>query len=431
MADETTAGRADVLVIGAGLAGIEASLVLANAGRKVYLVERQAYFGGNVIRSEEVFPNLECATCMIAPKQSDVIENPNIELLTLTEVKEARGEAGAFDVTLLRRARYVSLENCIGCAACFEPCPVSAANDFEGGLSQRKAIYIACAGALPNAPAIDMGRCLRSKGEECTLCRDACMFDAIDYEDKDEERVVKVGAIVVATGYRLSNTGLPAERGPGGLENVYSAFEFERLRASNGPTEGAIQTRDRKEPKSIALVHCVGREEKGYCSQVCCLYLAKFARYAFDKLKGVEVYEFVRETSVPGKDSQRFVEAALQMGIKLVRTTAAPKVSANGAGVKVEYQANGKSESVDVDMAVLASAIEPDPGAADLAKLLGIEMDSFGFFRIAEHEPASATRPGVFIAGCNGGPKDMQTVVIQAQAAAAGVLSLTTGAGDG
>jgi heterodisulfide reductase subunit A len=143
------------------------------------------------------------------------------------------------------------------------------------------------------------------------------------------------------------------------------------------------------------------------------------------------VYEFARETSVPGKDSQRFMEAALQMGIKLVRTTAALKVSANGAGVKIEYQANGKSGSVDVDMAVLASAIEPDPGAADLAKLLGIETDSFGFFRIAEREPASATRPGVFIAGCNGGPKDMQTVVIQAQAAAAGVLRLTTGAGDG
>jgi len=184
MADQTT----DVLVIGAGLAGVEASLVLANAGRKVYLVERQAYFGGNVIKSEEVFPNLECATCMIAPKQSDVIENQNVELLTLTEVKDVRGEAGAFGVTLLRRARYVSLENCIGCAACFEPCPVTAANEFEEGLSQRKAIYVACAGALPNAPAIAMGECLRSKGEECTACRDACMFDAINYEDKDEER---------------------------------------------------------------------------------------------------------------------------------------------------------------------------------------------------------------------------------------------------
>jgi heterodisulfide reductase subunit A len=418
MADQTT----DVLVIGAGLAGIEASLVLANAGRKVYLVERQAYFGGNVIKSEEVFPNLECATCMIAPKQSDVIENPNIELLTLTEVKDVRGEAGAFDVTLLRRARYVSLENCIGCAACFEPCPVTAANDFEEGLSQRKAIYVVCAGALPNAPAIAMDECLRSKGEECTACRDACMFDAINYEDKDEERAVKVGAIVVATGYRLSDAGLPDR-----LENVYNAFEFERLRASNGPTEGEIRTRDGKKPKSVALLHCAGRREKGYCSQVCCRYLAKFARYAFNKLEGVEVHEFIQEVSVPGKDSQRFLETALEKGVKLVRTAATPKVSANGSGVRVEFQANGQSGSVEVDMAVLAPAIEPDSGAAALAELLGIETDSFGFFRTAGREPAAATRPGVFIAGCNSGPKDMQTVVIQAEATAAGVLKMNHG----
>ncbi len=430
MADSTTAEREAVLVIGAGLAGIEASLVLANAGRKVYLVERQAYFGGNVIKSEEVFPNMECATCMIAPKQSDIIENPNIELLTLTEVKDVRGEAGAFDVTLLRRARYVSLQNCIGCGACFEPCPVSAANDFEEGLSQRKAIHVACAGALPNAPAIVMSECLRSKGESCTACRDACMFDAINYEDKDEERKVQVGAIVVATGYRLSEAGLPAERGQDGLANVFNAFQFERLRASNGPTEGAIRTRDGKAPKSIALIHCVGRKDKGFCSQVCCRYLAKFVRYAFDKLEGVEVHEFIQEASVPGKASQRFFDAALQEGVKLVRTAAVPAVSANGSGVRIEYQANGKSASVDVDMAVLASAIEPDPGAAALAKMLGLEMDSFGFFRTAEHEPAAATRPGVFIAGCNGGPKDMQTVVIQADAAAGGVLGLTGSASE-
>ena len=409
----------DVLVIGAGLAGVEASLTLANAGRKVYLVERRAYFGGNVIKSEEVFPNMECATCMLAPKQSDVIENPNIELLTLAEVKDIKGEPGAFDVTLLRRARYVSLENCIGCAACFEPCPVAAPNEFEEGLSQRKAISFACAGALPNAPAINMAECLRSKGQECTACRDACMFDAIDYEDKDEERTVKVGAVVVATGYRLSDAGLPERSG-----NVYGAFEFERLRASNGPTEGEIRTRDGNPPKSIALIHCAGRKEKGYCSQVCCRYLAKFARYAFDKLDGVEVHEFVQEASVPGKTSQQFFDTAVKKGVKLVRTATTPLVSASGPKVRVEFQANGNKGSVEVDMAVLAPAIEPDPGAVVLAELLGIETDSFGFFRTVEAEPAATTRAGVFIAGCNCGPKDMQTVVVQAQAAAAGVLQM-------
>jgi heterodisulfide reductase subunit A len=424
MPDEVSGGRENVLVIGAGLAGIEASLVLAGAGRKVYLVERQAYFGGNVIKSEEVFPNMECATCMIAPKQSDVIENPNIELLTLTEVKDVRGEVGAFDVTLLRRARYVSLENCIGCGACFDPCPVSAANDFEEGMAQRKAIHVACAGALPNAPAIAIGECRRSKGEDCTACRDACMFEAIDYEDKDQELTVRVGAIVVATGYRLGDAGLPPGHGQGELKNVFSAFEFERLRASNGPTQGVIQTRDGKAPKSIAFVHCAGREGVGYCSQVCCRYLAKFVRYALDKLEGVEVHEFVQEVSVPGRGSQRFFESAVQEGAKLVRVAAVPAVSANGSGLKVDYRANGTSGSVDVDMAVFATAIEPAPGASALAELLGVETDGFGFFRITEHDPAATTRPGVFIAGCNGGPKDMPATVIQAQAAAGGVLGL-------
>jgi heterodisulfide reductase subunit A len=421
------AASQDVLVIGAGLAGIEASLVLASAGRKVYLVEHRAHFGGSVVRSEEVFPELECATCMIAPKQSDLMAHPNIVLMTLTELVGLEGEAGGFRARLVRRARFVSLENCIGCNACFEPCPVSVPNEFEEGLSERKAISLPAAGMLPNAPAIDMGCCLRAKGEECTACRDACMFEAIVFEDKDETVELDVGAVVVATGYRLGDGREFADFGMGRVGNVFGAFEFERLRASNGPTGGEILTREGEKPKKIGLIHCVGRDEKGYCSQVCCRYLAKFARYAFDKLPGAEVLEFVREISVPGKQSEKFFEATRSAGASIIRASGLRVEGNDDHGVRIRYVEGGSEKSAEFDMAVLAPPMVPAEGTAELAGLLGIETDEFGFFRTEGAEPAAATRPGVFVAGCGEGPKDMQSVVVQAQAAASGVLMMESG----
>jgi heterodisulfide reductase subunit A len=416
----------DILVIGAGLAGIEASLLLANAGRKVYLIEKESYFGGNAIKSEEITPNMECATCMLAPKQSDLLENKNIELMTLSEIKAISGDVGDFKIEINKRARYVSLANCIGCGACFEPCPVSVDNEFEEKLSKRKAIYIACAGALPNAPVIDMEHCLRAKSEDCHACKDACMFDAILYDDKDETIEIKVGAIVVATGYKLGDMSQFTQFGYGKFKNVFNAFEFERLRASNGPTSGLIQTRDQKEPKSIGLIHCVGRDQSGYCSQVCCMYLTKFAHYVFDKLPGAKVYQFYREFSIPGKGNQKFFHEVTEKGVKLIRTEEL-KISENGAGsgLKIEYHNESENESIDVDMVVLAPYIKPHPSTDKLAKLLGLELDNFGFIKTAAFDSVSTMRPGIFVAGCAEGPKFMKDVIIQAQVATANTLYST------
>ncbi|KPJ49928.1 FAD-binding protein [candidate division TA06 bacterium DG_26] len=414
------AKNTDVLVIGAGLAGMEASLLLANAGRKVYLVERESYFGGAVIKSEEVFPNMECATCMLAPKQSEVLESKNIDLMTLSEITDVHGEAGSFTVKILKHARYVSLVNCIGCGECFGPCPVSIDNEFEERMSKRKAIYLPCAGALPNAPAIDMEYCVRAKGRECEVCKEACMFDAINFEDKDEEVNIEVGAIIVATGFRLSDASQFSQYGFGKFKNVFHAFEFERLRASNGPTEGAILARDGKEPQSIGLVHCVGRDTRGYCSQFCCMYLTKFAHYAFDKLPGVKVYQFYRELSIPGKGNQKFHKKVKEKGVASIRVKEI-EVTQNGSssGLKIVYQNEmARKESIDVDMVVLAPPVEPDPETNKLAKLLNVELDDFGFFKSAGFNPAETTRPGIFVAGCAEGPKYMQDVVAQAEVAA-------------
>jgi len=411
----------NILVIGAGLAGIEASLLCARAGRKVYLVEKESYFGGSAIKSEEVFPQMECATCMLAPKQSEVLEDKNIELLTLSEVKEIKGEPGNFQVKILKKARYVSVVNCIGCGACFEPCPVSLDNDFEERLSKRKAIYLACAGALPNVPAIDMENCLRAKGEDCQACKEACMFDAIIYDDKDEELSISVGSIIIATGFRLSDSEKFSDLGYKKFKNVFSAFEFERLRASNGPTAGEILTREGKPPKSIAFIHCVGREEKGYCSQICCLYLTKFVHYALDKIAGVKVYQFYKELSIPGKGNQKFFQEIKKKGINLIRTKKV-SISENENGLHLTYEDN---KAVDVDMVVLAPPVEPHPGTKEIARLLNLEQEQFGFFKTTEFNPIESNRPGIFIAGCAQGPNFMQDVILQAQAAAGAALHLT------
>lgn len=417
----------DILVIGAGLAGIEASLLLTKAGRKVYLVEKESYFGGAAIKSEEVTPHMECATCMLAPKQSDILENKNIELLTMSAVTGVSGEAGDFTVQILKRARYVNLENCIGCGACFEPCPVTAVNEFEEGLSKRKAIYVACAGALPNAPVIDMDHCLRSKDEDCNLCKEACMFDAIHYEDKDEEITINVGTIIVATGYKLGDIRQFPEYGYEKIPNVYSAFEFERLRASNGPTSGTIQTKDGQKPQSIGLVHCVGRDEKKYCSQVCCMYLTKFAHYAFEQLENVKVYQFYKEHSIPGKGNQKFFNEVKAKGVDMIRVKTL-SISANGtrSGLKIEYEdEKAEQNAVDVDMAVLAPFMEPYPGTDQLAHLLGIQLDDFGFVKTATYDSVATTRSGIFAIGCIQGPKFMNDTTIQAHIAAGHALSLT------
>jgi heterodisulfide reductase subunit A len=417
----------DILVIGGGLAGIEASLLIAKAGHKVYLVEKESYFGGAAIKSEEVTPNMECATCMLAPRQSDILENKNIELLTASEVTSISGEPGAFTVQIKKRARYISLEACIGCGACYEPCPVSAPNEFEEGLSQRKAIYTPCAGALPNAPIIDMDRCLRAKGEDCTLCKEACMFDAVIYDDKDEEISVQAGAVIVATGFKLGDLSQFPQYRYDKKSNVYSAFEFERLRASNGPTAGTIQMRNGEKPESIGLIHCIGRDEKKYCSQVCCMYLAKFAHYAYEQLENVKIYEFYKELSIPGKKSQRFFEGVKDKGIEMIR---AGKVAIlpNGSesGIKIEYEdESAQKKTIDVDMAVLAPYIQPYPGSDKLASLLGIELDDLGFIKTAVYDPVATTRPGVYAVGCIQGPMSMSSTTVQAHIAAGHALAFT------
>ncbi|MBL7208528.1 MAG: CoB--CoM heterodisulfide reductase iron-sulfur subunit A family protein [Dehalococcoidia bacterium] len=416
-----------VLVIGAGIAGIEASLLLANSGRKVYLVEKTSYIGGNVIKFEEVFPNMDCATCMIAPKQQELLANENVVLLRLSEVEAVNGSSGDFTVKVRRKAGYVDLENCIGCSACFDPCPVEVDNEFEERLSKRKAIYIPCAGALPNVPVIDTENCLRFKGQDCGACHEACMFEAIDFAQQDEELELKVGAIIVATGFQSFDPGKITQYGYKKLGDVYSAMEVERICASNGPTEGQILTKSGQPPESVAIIHCVGREEKGYCSSICCMASLKLSHFIKKKLPQVKITQFYSDLCIPGKAYQTFYEEVKESGVDFIRGTVT-EVSQSGKGLTIKYRTeDGKENTLTAGMVILNPAVEPTADSPRLAEILNIPQSKEGFF--GEKEPDLTTvataQEGVFIAGCAQSPKDIAETVAEAEATAGRILSLS------
>ena len=416
----------DVLVIGAGIAGIEASLLLSKADRKVHLIEKTSYTGGTIIKFEEVFSNMECSTCMVSPRQQELLQDKNINLLTLAEVEDVKGSFGNFTVKIRKKARYVDMENCIGCNACFEPCPVSLKNEFEEELSERKAIYVPCAGALPNVPMIDTGHCLRFKGKDCKACQEACMFEAIDFKQKDEQLELKVGGIIAATGFKIFDPEQVPQYGYGKFDDVYTAVEFERLYASNGPTEGNIVLKNGKAPKSAAIIHCVGRDKKGYCSAVCCMYSLKFNHYLKSKIPEIKISELYTDLCIPGKSHQKFYEKMKETGIDLIRFQEV-KIDKQGKEKTITYNNGNKKDSFQADMVILASAIESKDDASDLAKILGISLDEYGFFKEEHSDVSSVTtsKPGVFIVGCAQGPKNIQDSVSQASAAVGKILSLS------
>jgi heterodisulfide reductase subunit A len=422
----------DALVIGAGVAGLSAALTLAQKKRKVYLVERQPCLGGRVARYEEVFPNLECASCMMDPLLDEVLHNDQIEVLTLAEVEKVLGFFGNFIVNIRKRARYVDETTCIGCGACVESCPETADNEFDENLSERKAIYIPYAGSLPNLAAIDMQHCLRSKQEECSACRDNCPFGSINYDEHDELHGLEVGAIVVATGFDLFDVTGAREYGFGSVDNVYTSLQFERLLSSTGPTGGEIRLKNGGTPGSVALISCVGsRNEKQheYCSSVCCGYLQKFAHLIKKQIPDAEVTHLFSDLCLPGKGSHEFYMDLCRAGgvhpLRVGRHNTI-EVSETGGKISVEYDLpSGERDQSEFEMVVLAPAMEVSRGTESLAALLGIEQGAGGFLVEAHSKlaPVSVPTEGVLIAGCAQGPMNIQSAVAQGEAAAGRALS--------
>lgn len=426
----------DALVIGAGPAGLKAALALAGAGRKVVVVEKTQVIGGMPVRYEELFPNMECGPCMLEPMLGEVLHGEvsgNIELLTLAEVTEVVGSYGNFTVTIKQQPRYVDTKACIGCQECIGPCPVSAKNAFDCNLSERKAISFPFPGALPNAPAIDPALCLRLKGGDCSLCRDACPVEGtIQFEQ--EPRVVQkaVGAVIVAIGGNTYDCSAIPNLGYGKVPDVVTALEFERMAASNGPTGGEIRTSAGTAPASVAIVHCVGsldKNHKEYCSGICCQYAFKFNHLLGTKLPGIKRTHLYREISSPGKEEfslYRHAQDDPDTSFRKYRDIKDLAVTAGGGTNTVRCKdASGKETVVNADMIILCPASVPAEGTEQVGSLLEAGRDKFGFFEELHSRTDSAQSKikGIYLAGACQSPMDIQRSMSQGMAAAGFVLS--------
>lgn len=423
----------DVLVVGAGPAGLKAALAIAGSGRKAVLVEKTPVLGGMPVRYEELYPNLECGPCMLEPVLSEVLQDKEIEVLTLSQVAEVVGYCGNYVVKVRQAPRYVDTVKCIGCGECIAPCPESTANQFNCGLNDSKAISYALTGGLPNAPFIDFNACLRSKGEDCQLCKAACPVEgAVVFDDQERILERKVGAIILAVGSSLYDCTQFPSLGYGKSPDVYTSMEFERLLAVTGPTEGKVLRRNGKPPESMAIVHCVGsldQKHAAYCSGVCCQYAFKFNQMVKHKLPEAKVIHLHRELVTPGKEEFALFERATgNPNATFIRYADLEEVEVKGQDgtSEVRYKdAAGNNGKIQADMVVLCPAVVPSGGSIKLAGLLETPQDKFGFFEElhGRADAAQSKIKGIFLAGTCQGPKDIQASMNQGMAAAGHVLS--------
>ncbi len=423
------------LVVGGGIAGIQAALEIADAGFPVYLVEREPSIGGHMAQFDKTFPTLDCSACILTPKMVDVGNHPNITMLTYSEVLKVDGYVGNFAVTIKKRARYVKTEDCTGCGICWEKCPKKVIDDkFEAGIGYRKAVYTPFPQAVPKYPVIDDINCTYFEKGTCKACEKFCPTNAIDFTQKDEIMTVEVGNIILATGWDLFDARRIPNYGYGRLPNVFTSMEFERLSNSAGPTGGNIVLRDGKTtPKAVGIVHCVGSRDKNYnnyCSSICCMQSLKFAHLVQEKT-GATVYNFYIDIRTPAKAYDEFYQRLIEEGTLFVRGKVAEVTEErvnpgeeNKLVIQVEDTLIGQQRRIPVDMVILSAGLEPRHDAKAVAKTFGISCSSDGWLieRHPKLDPVATMTEGVYIAGCVQGPKDIPSSVAQGAAAAARIL---------
>lgn len=423
-ADETTTRAA--LVIGGGIAGIQAALDLAEMGIQVHLVERLPSIGGRMAQLDKTFPTNDCSTCILSPKMNDCARHPNITLHTYTEVTALDGEAGDFTATILKHPRYVDETKCTGCGECILKCPAKVPDTFDMGLRERKAIYLYFPQAIPQVMTIDPDHCIYLDRGKCGACAKVCEADAIDFEQTELELTLDVGAVVVATGYDFFDPRGLAQFGYERCPNVITALKYERLISASGPTEGhLLRPSDEQPAKRVGFIQCVGSRDvrhQQFCSSVCCMHSSKQAVLAAEHDPEAESYVFYTDFRASGKGFREYVARAEQeYGVNYVRSRVArvAEDEANNPVIHYENVETSRPARMTVDLAVLATSLIPRPGTAALAQMLDIEVDAYGFVKTEPHAPVDTTRPGIFAAGCCRGPFDIPESVVQASAAAA------------
>ncbi|MDP2920181.1 MAG: CoB--CoM heterodisulfide reductase iron-sulfur subunit A family protein [Dehalococcoidia bacterium] len=436
------------LVIGGGIAGIQAALDIADGGYEVILVERSPSIGGHMIQYAEVFPTLDCPQCILTPKMVEIAQHPNVKLMTCAEVQKVSGGPGNFEVEILQKSRRVDHNKCNGCGTCWQKCPEKTLSEYDDAMAKRTAVYIPFPQAVPAKPVIDCDHCryiryqewmagtrTGKKPPQCRICEKLCPVGAIDWEQKDEVITEKVGAIVVATGFDLMPISLIPEYAED--PDVLNGIQFERLLSPGGPTAGVVtRPSDGKVPKEMVFVSCCGSRdpEHGvpYCSRVCCMYLAKQALLYKHAVPDGQAYIFYIDIRSTGKGYEEFIQRVQSDGVVYLRGKVS-KIFRDGDKLRV-YGADtlsGKRVEIAADLVVLGMAVMPSAGTKEVAAKLGIDLDDSGFVSEshAKFNPLETTVPGIFVAGMAQGPKDIPDAVAQGSGAAGRVLTFFAQAG--
>ncbi|MBI4333501.1 MAG: CoB--CoM heterodisulfide reductase iron-sulfur subunit A family protein [Chloroflexi bacterium] len=434
------------LVIGGGIAGIQAALDIANAGHKVILVEREQTIGGRMAQLDKTFPTLDCSACILSPKMVDVAQHPNIRLMNYSEVEKVQGYVGNFTVEIRQKAKYVDYTKCTGCGVCWQKCPEKVTSCFEAEAGKRTSIYIDFPQAVPPKPVIDKVSCRyfkyvdfmekKQEGKKpppCRICERLCPPQAIDWNQKDEVITESVGAIVVAIGYKTFDHSVYGEYGGGRIPDVITSLQLERLMNASGPTLGeVVRPSDGAHPKSVVFLSCVGSrdEAKGrpYCSKICCMYIAKQAIMLKEHDPEVQTYVFYMDIRAGGKDFEEFVRRAQEEYGALYIRGRVSKIYQDEKKLMVcgEDSLIGRPVEIPADLVVLATGVEPNDGAARLAQTLNTSYDTYGFMVEAHPKlrPVETNTDGVFLAGACVGPRDIPESVAHGSAAAAKVVGL-------
>jgi heterodisulfide reductase subunit A len=416
-----------VLVVGSGIAGIQAAMDLARSGFRVYLVEKGPAIGGRMAQLDKTFPTNDCSMCILSPNFTEVQRNINIDILTHSELVGLEGEPGRFRATLRRRPSYIDQTKCNNCGLCTQYCPVRIPDSFNQNLSQTSCIHLHFPQAVPAVMSIDPGHCLFLNEKICQICVPTCRSGAINFKQREEEVEIEVGAVILAPGFEPYDAALKAELGYGLADNVLTSLEFERLLSASGPHQGhIIRPSDHSEPKRVAWIQCVGSRDCGadrsWCSSVCCMYATKEAIIAKEHLPELEASIFYIDMRAFGKEFDNYYKRAVRdYGVRYVRSMiSSVKELQQTRNLLLGYLDDaGRKVEEEFDLVVLSIGLSPPASGAELAERLGFELDDHGFCRIRPHEPLSTSREGVFVCGAFSGPKDIPDSVVQGSGAAA------------
>ena len=427
-----------VLVIGGGIAGIQAALDLADMGIHVDMVEKAPNIGGRMAQLDKTFPTNDCSICILAPKLSECYRHPNITLYSYSEVQKVEGESGNFSVEILRRARYVKEDECINCGVCAEKCPMRVIDEFDRQLRKRRAIYMYYLQGVPAIMTIDKDNCLWFTKNACRICEKVCEREAIDFEQQDQHiKLNNVGSIIVATGYNLIediDNEVLRNYGYQKYRNVVTALEFERLLSASGPQDGHVKRlSDGEKPKKIAYLQCIGSRNdrsRQYCSSICCMYTTKEAMIAYEHNNELESYVFYIDMRAGGKGFQSFIQRGENdYNIKYIKSKIAQITIDNKENPIIVYEDldNGEIKELKVDLAVLATCIIPPEGIEKMSEVLGIELNEYRFVKTPPFDSTETSKGGIFTCGCVHEPMDIPRSVSEASGAAARAAEVIRG----